>query len=174
MNDIRRWLIYISVLVAAVFGSGCGLIEAYFTGRSTVIEVDSLPPTYTPTPFTMVTPCAFSWATQPRPDLVDATTAILDGILDQNFETVVTLYGETCGTRFLAMTTDFDMMIVDAPECSEAAMTLTMESIAARLSIAVAAGEFAYPARLGWLAVSCRNGDSVVRVREMIDRIVLE
>jgi hypothetical protein len=63
----------------------------------------------TPTPATSVqnTPCAFTWAHQDLPEIAKAAQEALSAA-DTKIEVLrADAYGESCGTNFGAMTTDF-------------------------------------------------------------------
>jgi hypothetical protein len=113
-----------------------------------------------------VMPCSFMWASQDLP----AVTTVVQSAFNQvaalrGVQVRANAYGETCGSNFLAMTTDF-YLTVDQGLTDDAA---AMELIVAAVDVLTALLEVELPAHLGYFDITLTIGAEQHTLRLMFN-----
>lgn len=127
-------------------------------------------PTLTGTP--SVTPCAFAWARRDLPEITALAQIALDHLLINPPPSSVRVeaYGEECGGRFMAMSTDFYVQFQVAALEDEAA--LARHVVSAYRALREGLDEYWLPARFGYLDIVFQSPDGDERCfRAMFDEI---
>ncbi len=114
------------------------------------------------------TPCAFMWAHQDLPEITNAAQAAFNKAKLDNINVIrADAYGETCGSRFMAMTTDFYLSAeVDNFRDTEAIGDIIRDAYNMLLALDVE-----LPARHGYLDIEFTANGEPKRFRAMFSQI---
>ena len=114
------------------------------------------------------TPCAFMWAQQDLPEIAKAAQeALTEAKLDAITVIRAAAYGESCGSRFMAMTTDFYLSAeVDDFSDTEAIGQIIQEAYTVLIAL-----EVELPAKHGYLDIVFTSGGETKRFRTMFSQI---
>jgi hypothetical protein len=140
---------------------------ATLTGNALLVSSET--PTATVTPIvTIITPCTFNWASQDLPEVTAAAQAVFDQIETlRGVDVRANAYGETCGSNFYAMTTDFYLTVEQAVADDEAAMALVIAAV----DVLTAPLGIDLPARLGYFDIRLTVGAEQQNLRFMFNEI---
>ncbi|MBL8166031.1 MAG: hypothetical protein JNJ61_28865 [Anaerolineae bacterium] len=140
---------------------------------SAYLGTPSRTPSPTPTPFVSNgTPCAFMWARQDLPEISQMAYIALNlsGRMEPELSVRVEAYGESCGAAFLAMTTDFYLIV--PLDSLDDEFALAARVIGSYWALLDGLEQYWLPARFGYLDIVFRAPDgSEKRFRAMFDEI---
>lgn len=159
-----------ATLTSYATAAGPSTYVLFYATETALVSAHLGTPTLTRTP--SVTPCAFAWARRDLPEITALAQTALDHLLINPPPSSVRVeaYGEECGGRFMAMSTDFYVQFQVAALEDEAA--LARHVVSAYRALRAGLDEYWLPARFGYLDIVFQSPDGGERrFRAMFDEI---